>query len=92
MKVICLICAVAVIIAFNSTAFADSMMCQRGVVRSGDSASQVLDKCGKPVHKTRDDTADGKSAETWTYKIRGSYRDFYFERGVLKVIRDKTLT
>jgi len=91
MRVICLVCVFAVAMVFNTAAFGDSIMCSKGVVSSGDSEAQVLDKCGKPVHKVKEDIAYGKLIEMWTYKIGGCYRQFHFESGVLQSIKDTSL-
>lgn len=92
MKWMNLVGAFAVIFIFNSAAFADSIMCQKGVVNTGNSKTEILDNCGKPISVTlRESDSSGKPAETWRYSIGGCYRDFYFSGERLENIKDSDL-
>jgi hypothetical protein len=82
----------AMILVFTSAAFAESIMCENGTASTDDNMAMVLDKCGMPLYKTKENPATGTRKETWTYKIGGCYREFYFESGILKEIRDKSLS
>lgn len=92
MKTVFIVCTFAVVMIFSSTVLAESIMCENGTASSGDNMAMVLKKCGKPIYKTKENPATGTPKETWTYEIGGCYREFYFESGELKEIRDKSLT
>lgn len=54
---------------------ADSMRCGRKVIRTGDSPSALLERCGEPLHRSRAyarvKTVDGMKevrVERWHYK------------------------
>ncbi len=92
MKRICLAGAFAAILIINSAAFADSIMCQNGVVNTGNSKEDVLKICGKPISVTpRESDSSGKPAEAWRYAIGGCYRDFHFSGERLENIKDSDL-
>lgn len=92
MKRISLIGAAAMMLIFNSPAFADSIMCKEGVVNSGNNKKQVLDYCGKPATVTPiESDSSGKPSEIWRYAIGGCYRDFYFLGDTLDSIKDAEL-
>jgi hypothetical protein len=92
MKRTCLVGAFAAILIFNSSAFADSIMCQKGVVNTGNTKTEIMASCGKPLSVTpRESDSSGKPAETWRYEIGGCYRDDHFSGERLENIKDSDL-
>ncbi|MEN6464693.1 MAG: DUF2845 domain-containing protein [Syntrophaceae bacterium] len=87
MKLITLIGAM--ILIFSSAAFADSILCEKGVVETGTPKAELLEKCGQPLKITPgDNSSSGEILEIWRYEIDGLVRDIYIEKDVLKTIED----
>ncbi len=52
----CIILFMSLVIATQTSAFAltsDSLMCSEGIVDRGDTASDLVRKCGQPVHTSQ---------------------------------------
>jgi len=68
-------------------AWADSMVCPKGVASTGDHQSEILAKCGEPQFRKVISTGDNNSVveEQWGYFI-SKRRVFIFENGFLSTI------
>lgn len=81
-------------------AFADSIMCEKDVVNTGDTTAVVEYNCGKPIEKNAIGAVERKrgyrygvnevekATETWTYIIDDRFRYFEFVGGKLLSIKD----
>ncbi len=65
----------AIFILISTNAFCDSYRCGRKLIRSGDSAAQVLRICGEPMRKDRgkeriliDGGPEKVNVERWYYQ------------------------
>jgi len=52
-NIVCVITTLALNLSVSIDLFADSYRCGRKLIRTGDSSSDVLRVCGKPIHKDR---------------------------------------
>lgn len=80
--------------------FADSIMCEKDIVNTGDTTAVVEYNCGKPLEKNTTGVVERKrgyrrgvneaekSTETWTYIIDERFRYFEFVGGKLETITD----
>lgn len=81
-------------------AFADSIICEKDVVNTGDTTAVVEYNCGKPLEKNATGAVERKrgyrhgvnevekATETWTYIIDERFRYFEFVGGKLVSIKD----
>lgn len=51
----------------------DGLSCGGNLVLIGDSALQVVDKCGQPVYASRSWDRSGHKLDLWVYQERGSF-------------------
>lgn len=51
----------------------DGLACGGRLVLIGDSALQVVDKCGQPVYASRSWDRAGHKLDLWVYEARGSF-------------------
>jgi len=89
MKQATFIGAILAILILSPAAFADSILCEKGLVETGTPVSDVLERCGKPLNVSPGGaTPSGELVEIWRYEIDGVIRDLYIEREALKTIED----
>jgi len=88
------------VLFLTTAAFADSIICEKDVVNSGDTTAVVEYNCGKPIEKNATGAVERKrgykhgvnevekATETWTYIIDERFRYFEFVGGKLVSIKD----
>jgi hypothetical protein len=100
MKKITVITGVLLLVVLSNLGHADTMRCETGlVVSNGDSAADVLTKCGKPTQRekrqechglyTGRSRADCVTVDMWTYNF-GPRRLLYsliFKKGRLAAVQ-----
>jgi hypothetical protein len=100
MKNITVIMGVLLLVALSNLGYADTMRCETGlVVSSGDSAADVLTKCGRPTQREKKQECYGSytgrsragcvAVDMWTYNF-GPRRLLYsliFKKGRLAAVQ-----